>query len=92
MGTEVPTKREMISERVSEIAKDFQEVSSATKRMAADSMDALRQTATQFLGEGRMKVREVGKSVQSKVQGKPGKSMIIAAAVGFLVGILWMRR
>ena len=92
METEVPTKREMISERVSEIANDFQEVSSATKRMAADSLDAVRKTATQFLGEGRTKVREAGKSVHSKVQEKPGRSMLIAAAVGFLVGILWMRR
>ena len=92
METEVQTKREVISERASGVAKDFQEISSATKHMATDSVDALRKTANEFLNEGRTKAREVGMSVQTKVQEKPGKSMLIAAAVGFLLGVLWMRR
>jgi ElaB/YqjD/DUF883 family membrane-anchored ribosome-binding protein len=92
MGTEVQTKREVISERASGIAQDFHEVSSATKRMASDSVEALRKTANEFLNEGRTKAREAGKSVQTQVQEKPGKSMLIAAAVGFLLGVVWMRR
>lgn len=92
MGTEVQTKREVISERVSEIAKDLQEVSSATRRMATDSVAALRKTANEFLDEGRIKARDLGNSVQTKVQEKPGKSMLIAAAIGFLLGVFWMRR
>ena len=89
MVTEVLTKREAISERASAIAKDFKDVSTATKRVAADSVDALRQTANDFLDEGRTTVRKVGESVQGKVQEQPVKSMLIAAGVGFLVGVLF---
>lgn len=92
MATDVLTKREAISERASAIAKDFQEVRSATKQMAADSVEALRSTANDLVDEGRAKAREVGRSVQSKVQEKPVKSVFIAAAVGFLLGVIWMRR
>jgi ElaB/YqjD/DUF883 family membrane-anchored ribosome-binding protein len=92
MSTDVLTKREAISERASAIAKDFQEVRSATKQMATDSVDVLRHTANDLLEEGRAKAHEVGESIQSKVQEKPMKSVFIAAAVGFLLGVIWMRR
>jgi ElaB/YqjD/DUF883 family membrane-anchored ribosome-binding protein len=92
MSTDVKATREAISERASAIAKDFQDVRSATTQMATDSVDALRCTANDLLGEGRAKARELGQNVQSKVQEKPVKSVLIAAAVGFLLGVFWKRR
>jgi ElaB/YqjD/DUF883 family membrane-anchored ribosome-binding protein len=92
MSTDVQAKRKAISERATAIAKDFQEVRSATKQMATDSVDALRRTASDLVDEGRTKAREVGQSVQSKVQETPVKSVLIAAAVGFLLGVFWIRR
>jgi ElaB/YqjD/DUF883 family membrane-anchored ribosome-binding protein len=86
------TKREAISERASAIAKDFQDVRSATKQMATDSVDALRRTATDLLDEGRTKAREAGQTVQGKVKEQPAKSVLIAAAIGFLLGVFWVRR
>jgi ElaB/YqjD/DUF883 family membrane-anchored ribosome-binding protein len=92
MSTDVQAKREAISERAAAIAKDFQEVRSATKQMATDSVDALRCTANDLLDDGRTKAREVGQSIQCKVQEKPVKSVLIATAIGFLLGVFWMRR
>jgi ElaB/YqjD/DUF883 family membrane-anchored ribosome-binding protein len=92
MGSEVLTKREAISERASAIAKDFQDVRSATKQMATDSVDALRRTATDLLDEGRTKAREAGQTVQGKVKEQPATSVLIAAAIGFLLGVFWVRR
>ena len=92
MATEVHTNREAISERASAIAKDFHEVSAATKRMAADSVGALRQTANDVIDDGRTKAREMGQNVQAKVEEKPVKSVFVAAALGFLLGVFWMRR
>lgn len=92
MASEVLTRREGISERASAVAKDFQDVSTATRRMATDSVDALRQTANDLVDEGRTRARDVGEAVQAKVQEQPVKSMLIAAGVGFLVGVLFGRR
>lgn len=92
MSAELETKCEEISDRAGAIAKDFQEVRSATRQMAVDSIGALRQTADQLLNESRTKAREVGQSVQSKIQESPAKSLLIAASVGFLLGAFLVRR
>ena len=60
--------------------------------MASNGVDALRETANKYLDEGRTRVRELGETVQSRVQEQPMKSILIATAVGFLLGILWRRR
>lgn len=92
MSTDVIAKREAISERASVITKDFQDVRSATKQMATDSVDALRQTASDLIDEGRTKASDLAQGVQGKVQEQPVKSVLIAAAVGFLLGAFWVRR
>jgi ElaB/YqjD/DUF883 family membrane-anchored ribosome-binding protein len=92
MSTDILSKRETISERASAISKDFQDVRTATKQMATDSVDALRRTANDFVEEGRSKAREVVARAQNKVQKKPVASVLVAAAIGFLLGVFWRRR
>ncbi len=81
-----------VADRASTIAKDFHEVGGAAKRIATDSVDALRETAHRYLDEGRSRARHVGDDIQSRVQKQPVKSLLIAAGFGFLLGALWMRR
>jgi ElaB/YqjD/DUF883 family membrane-anchored ribosome-binding protein len=92
MGTTVNAEREASSERISPIAKDLQDVGSATKRIAVDSFGALRQTAHGLIDKGRTKTREVSGGIQRKFQDQPVKSVLLAGAIGFLLGIVWMRR
>jgi ElaB/YqjD/DUF883 family membrane-anchored ribosome-binding protein len=81
-----------VKDHASTIAKDLQEVGAATRRMAADSVDTLRETATHYLDEGRARARVVGDTVQTRVQQQPIQALLVAAAVGFLFGALWSRR
>ena len=92
MGTIVKAEREASSERISHVAKDLQDVDSAAKRVAADSFGALRQTAHDLIDKGRTKTREVSGGVQNKFQEQPVKSVLLAGAIGFLLGIVWVRR
>jgi ElaB/YqjD/DUF883 family membrane-anchored ribosome-binding protein len=91
-SSSVRSKRDDAAEQASTIAKDLQEVGTATRRMASDSVEALRETANQYLDEGRTRVRELGESVQHRVQDQPMTSVLVAAAAGFLLGVLWVRR
>lgn len=84
--------RDTIADRASTITKDFHEVGDAAKRIATDSVDALRETANQYLDEGRSRARHLGDNVQAKVQEQPVKSLLIAAGLGFLLGAIWIRR
>jgi ElaB/YqjD/DUF883 family membrane-anchored ribosome-binding protein len=92
MASSVRSKREDAAEQASSITKDLQEVGNATRRMANDSVEAIRDTANQYLDEGRHRVRELSQTVQHRVQDQPMTSILIATAVGFLLGVLWVRR
>ena len=60
--------------------------------MAGDSVEALRDYANEYLDEGRAKVRELGDTVSTRIQEQPMTSILVATAVGFLLGVLWVRR
>jgi ElaB/YqjD/DUF883 family membrane-anchored ribosome-binding protein len=92
MANSVQTKREDITDQASTIAKDLKDVGAATKRIASDSVEAIRDTANDYLDQGKTKVRELGGTVQNKVQDQPLTAVLIAAAVGFLLGAVWVRR
>jgi ElaB/YqjD/DUF883 family membrane-anchored ribosome-binding protein len=77
--------------QVSTISKDFRDVKSATRQMATDGVEALRATTDQFIDEGRARMREWGDTVASRVQDQPVKALLVAAALGFLVGVFVRR-
>jgi ElaB/YqjD/DUF883 family membrane-anchored ribosome-binding protein len=84
--------RDDIAEHASTISKDLQEAGKAARQMATDRADALRETANEYLDEGRVRMRELSDTVQHRVQQQPIQSLLIAAAAGFLLGALWVRR
>jgi ElaB/YqjD/DUF883 family membrane-anchored ribosome-binding protein len=92
MTTQLKTKRKTFAVRTIQIGKDVEQVRAAGKQLAADSVDVVRQTANELVEESRSKAREVVASAQSKVQEKPVKSVLVAAAIGFLFGVFWRRR
>lgn len=81
-----------LAEHGSRIANDVRDLGGATKRVVTDGADALRETASEYLDEGYAKAREAGERVQTHVREQPTKSLLIAAGVGFLFGLLWLRR
>ena len=81
-----------VANRAATFAEDIKELGAAAKRTMADSADAVRETANEYLDQGRAKAREAGERVQQQVGEKPMTSVLLAAAMGFLLGIFWVRR
>jgi ElaB/YqjD/DUF883 family membrane-anchored ribosome-binding protein len=81
-----------LADHASTIAKDVHKVGDAARRVATDGVDAIRETAHQYLDDGKAQVRQLGDSVQQRVQDQPVKSLLIAAGIGFLLGAIWIRR
>ena len=81
-----------VAEHASTVAQDVRELGNAAKRTVADGAEVIRETANEYFEQGRAKAREAGETVQTKVAEKPLTSVLMAAAVGFVVGILWVRR
>jgi ElaB/YqjD/DUF883 family membrane-anchored ribosome-binding protein len=81
-----------VAEHASALAQDVRDLGHAAKRTVSDSADALRETANDYLEQGKTKAREAGEMVQEKVGEKPITSLLVAASIGFLIGALWVRR
>jgi ElaB/YqjD/DUF883 family membrane-anchored ribosome-binding protein len=84
--------RQDMSDQASAMAKDLQEMGENARRMAAERAEMLRETANEYLDEGRARMRELGDTVQHRVQEQPMASILIATAIGFLLGAIWVRR
>jgi ElaB/YqjD/DUF883 family membrane-anchored ribosome-binding protein len=91
-SSNVRSKRSEVAEQASTIAKDLQEVGAGARRMAGESMETLREYANEYLDEGRAKAREFGDTVTTRIKEQPMQSILVATAVGFLLGVLWIRR
>jgi len=92
MADTLQSMRDDIAEKASTLSNDLQGAGSSAKRTASDNAEALRETAIEYLEQGRARVRELGTSVQHRVQEQPVTSLLVATAIGFLIGLLCIRR
>jgi len=92
MANTLRTTREDVAEQASSIAENLQGAGEAARRMATENIEALRETASDYMDQGRARARELGATVQHRVQEQPMAAVLIATAVGFLLGVLWVRR
>jgi len=81
-----------VSEHVSTLTNDVRKVGGAVKQMAADRADEMRDIANDYLEQGQERIRAAGDDLVTRVQERPMKSLLIAAGIGFLLGIFWVRR
>jgi ElaB/YqjD/DUF883 family membrane-anchored ribosome-binding protein len=74
------------------MTETLQDAGATAKRMAAEGYETIRDTASEYLDMGKARAREVGENLQERVREQPIAALAVAAAAGFLVGVLLMRR
>ena len=79
-------------ETASTIAGGIHEVTAAARHLATNSMDLLRERASGYVEHGQTKVHDTTEMIHGRDRDKPMKSLLLAAAAGFLLGAFWMRR
>jgi ElaB/YqjD/DUF883 family membrane-anchored ribosome-binding protein len=77
------------AQRLGEQAQQWQE--SATK-MAQDTYSNVRDSASEYIQQGRERAMQLEESVETFIHDQPLKSILIAAGIGFACGFLLMRR
>lgn len=92
MSSSTRSKKPDAGDGTSAFAKDLRDVGEAARRMASDSAEAVRETAREYIDEGRTRLRHLGESAQTRIHDQPVKSLLIAGAVGFLLGVFFARR
>jgi ElaB/YqjD/DUF883 family membrane-anchored ribosome-binding protein len=92
MSTDLNKESTGRSSRVAQFEHDFDEVRSATKRLAANTIESTREAATELLDEGKAKASGVATAAQNKLQEQPLRTLVTAAGIGFVLGFLARRR
>jgi ElaB/YqjD/DUF883 family membrane-anchored ribosome-binding protein len=72
-------------------ASDTESVAEHLKEAAADVAHTVRDRAGDYIEAGRAKARDWEEGVEGYVQEKPLQSLMIAAGIGLLIGLLWRR-
>lgn len=86
------SKTERARQRLSEVGEKVGRKASETARSAAERSEAVREVASENLKAGVDRVKtdfdDLSDGVQKYVNDNPGRSVLIAAGVGFVVGLL----
>jgi len=69
-----------------------QDTASEIKRTAQEGLSQARDSASQYLQEGRERALEVERAVEKHIRHQPLQSLLIASGIGFLLGVLFVRR
>lgn len=85
-------RRKNVTANGEAVMEGFHDAGRAARKMAYDGVAVARDTATDYLDQGRARVMEASESVQQRVQSEPMKALLIAAAAGFFFGAIWTRR
>jgi ElaB/YqjD/DUF883 family membrane-anchored ribosome-binding protein len=62
------------------------------KRVASDTADAVRERAADMMEDGKAKASEAADQVVSHVKEHTGTSLLVAVGIGFLLGLVFVRR
>ena len=83
---------ERLRQQTGAVREDLGELGRLAKQAAREKIDEARETAADYYDQGRKKADELEDQLADYVRAKPLKSILIAAGVGALFGILISRR
>jgi ElaB/YqjD/DUF883 family membrane-anchored ribosome-binding protein len=91
-GSRVEQHREKLQRQGAQLGKDVGQIGDELKDAARDEMEHVSSVANEYLERGREEAMALADSFEDQVREKPMRSVLVAAGVGFLFGILWVRR
>jgi ElaB/YqjD/DUF883 family membrane-anchored ribosome-binding protein len=83
---------EQAQQRASETMQNIKEMGSQAKSMAQDQYERMRERAGDYYEQGRERAIELEHSLEGQIREQPMRSVLIAAAVGFVLGLFFIRR
>jgi ElaB/YqjD/DUF883 family membrane-anchored ribosome-binding protein len=91
-NTMPPRGVEELREKASELKDNLSDLGTAARHAATDSVAAVRDTASAYLDEGRARASQIGHQLEDQVRRNPVPSLLIAAGVGLVAGLILFRR
>jgi ElaB/YqjD/DUF883 family membrane-anchored ribosome-binding protein len=80
-----------VKDKVSEVASNIKDMGSQVRDAAAEQYENVKEGAAEYYRAGRDKAAEWESQIEEYVRERPIKSLLMAAGVGALLGIIWKR-
>jgi len=80
-----------LRETAQQVQENLRNLGSQVRDTATQQYGQLRDQASQYYEQGRQRATEMEQSLEQYVHEKPIQSLLIAAGVGMLLGVLWKR-
>jgi len=80
-----------LAEKATQVGQNIRELGQQTRDVATQKYEQLRGQAEDYYQQGRERAMEWEQSLEQYVHEKPLQSILIAAGVGVLLGLLWKR-
>lgn len=74
-----------------QVQKNLRDIGEQVRDAATERYQHLRDQASEYYEQGRERAMEWERGLEEYVQEKPIKSLLIAAGVGLLIGLIWKR-
>jgi ElaB/YqjD/DUF883 family membrane-anchored ribosome-binding protein len=78
--------------KAGQAVESVREMGREAGRAAQAKFEGVRDTTADYLEQGRERARELGHSVEHQIQDRPVRAVLIAAGIGFVMGVIFMRR
>lgn len=81
-----------VRETASQAMEAVKGTASQAREMATQQYETARDAASEYWEQGRTRALEMERTLEHQIAQAPIKSVAMAAAVGFVLGIFWIRR
>ena len=79
-------------ETASAAAQRAQQVGSNVKQAVQSGIEGLQSRASEYYEQGRAKMHELNRTIESRVRAQPLTYLLVASSVGFALGFLLTKR
>jgi len=90
-GSPTTTGGAGLGETAGQVGQNLRDMGGQIRDQASQAYDQLRDQAADYYEQGRQRAQEWEQGLEDYVQQKPIQSLMIAAGVGMLLGMLWRR-
>ena len=80
-----------LTDQAHQMGQNLRDLGSQVRDQAKEKYNQLSDQARDYYDQGRQKAQEWEQGLESYIQEKPLQSVLIAAGVGVLLGLLWKR-
>src|SRR4051812_19421744 len=90
-GDTTSTGGQSLKDSAGQVSQSLRDMGGQVRDQAGEKYNQLREQAADYYQQGRQRAEEWEQGLEQYVQEKPIQSLLIAAGVGMLLGILWKR-